>query len=42
VVVVEFPDMAAARRFHDAPDYQAIPPLRLAASRGRPCLVEGV
>jgi uncharacterized protein (DUF1330 family) len=42
VVVVEFPDMAAARRFHDTPDYQTIPPLRLAASRGRPCLVEGV
>jgi uncharacterized protein (DUF1330 family) len=42
VVVVEFPDMAAARRFHDAPDHQAIPPLRLAASRGRLYLVEGV
>ena len=42
VVVIEFPDMAAARRFYDAPDYQAILPLRLAASRGRLYLVEGV
>ena len=41
VVVIEFPDMAAARRFYDAPDYQAILPLRLAASRGRLYLVEG-
>ena len=42
VVVIEFPDMAAARRFYDGPDYQAILPLRLAASRGRLYLVEGV
>lgn len=42
VVVIEFPDMAAARRFYDSPDYQAILPLRLAASRGRLYLVEGV
>jgi uncharacterized protein (DUF1330 family) len=41
VVVIEFPDMAAARRFYDAPDYQAILPLRLAASQGRLYLVEG-
>lgn len=41
VVVIEFPDMAAARRFYDSPDYQAILPLRLAASRGRLYLVEG-
>jgi uncharacterized protein (DUF1330 family) len=42
VVVIEFPDMAAARRFYDSPDYQAILPLRQAASRGRLYLVEGV
>ena len=42
VVVIEFPDMAAARRFYDSPDYQAILPLRLAASQGRLYLVEGV
>ena len=42
VMVIEFPDMAAARRFYDGPDYQAILPLRLAASRGRLYLVEGI
>ena len=42
VVVIEFPDLAAARRFYDGPDYQAILPLRLAASQGRLYLVEGV
>ncbi len=42
VVVIEFPDMAAARHFYDGPEYQAILPLRLAASRGRVYLVEGV
>jgi uncharacterized protein (DUF1330 family) len=41
VVVIEFPDMAAARRFYDSPEYQAILPLRRAASRGRLYLVEG-
>lgn len=41
VVVVEFPDMAAARRFYDSADYQEILPLRLAGSRGRLYLVEG-
>jgi uncharacterized protein (DUF1330 family) len=42
VVIIEFPDMAAARRFYDGPDYQAtILPLRLAASQGRLYLVEG-
>jgi len=42
VVVIEFPDMAAARRFYDSPEYRAILPLRLAASRGRLYLVDGV
>jgi uncharacterized protein (DUF1330 family) len=42
VVIVEFPDMAAARGFYDSPEYRAILPLRLAASRGRLYLVEGV
>jgi uncharacterized protein (DUF1330 family) len=41
VVVIEFPDMAAARRFYDSPDYQAILPLRLTASQGRLYLAEG-
>jgi uncharacterized protein (DUF1330 family) len=42
VVVIEFPDMAAARRFYDDPAYQGILPLRLTASQGRLYLVEGV
>jgi uncharacterized protein (DUF1330 family) len=42
VVVVEFPDMAAARRFYDSAEYRAILPWRHAASRGRLYLIEGV
>lgn len=42
VVVIEFADMAAARTFYDSPDYREILPLRLAASKGRLFLVEGV
>jgi uncharacterized protein (DUF1330 family) len=42
VVVIEFPDMAAAHRFYDSPEYQAILPLRLRASQGRLYLVQGV
>ena len=42
LVVLEFPDMAAARRFYDSPEYQEILPLRQRASKGRMVLVEGV
>jgi uncharacterized protein (DUF1330 family) len=42
VVVIEFPDMATARRFYDSPAYREILPLRHAASRGRLYIVEGV
>ena len=42
VVIVGFPDMEAARRFYDSPEYRAVLPLRLAASRGRVYLAEGV
>ncbi len=42
VVMVEFPDMPTARRCYASPEYQAILPLRLAASRGRMYLVDGV
>jgi len=41
VVLIEFPDMAAARRFYDSADYREILPLRQAASRGRLYIVEG-
>jgi len=41
-VVIEFPDMAAARRFYHSPEYQKILPLRLKASQGKVLLVEGV
>ena len=42
VVLIEFPDLATARRFYDSPEYQTILPLRLAASKGRFFMVEGV
>ena len=41
IVVIEFPDKAAAERFYRAPDYQEILKLRLAASIGRMFIVEG-
>lgn len=42
VVVIEFADVASARRFYDSPEYQKILPLRLKASNGRAILVEGI
>lgn len=41
VVVIEFPDMAAAKRFYSAPEYQTIAAIRTSASEGRLTLVEG-
>ncbi len=41
VVIIEFADMAAARTFYYGREYQAIIPLRQAASAGRLFLVEG-
>ena len=32
-VLIEFPDMATARRFYDSPEYRKILPIRLAASK---------
>lgn len=32
IVVVEFPDLAALRRWHDSPQYQALVPLRESAA----------
>lgn len=41
VVIIEFADMAAARAFYYGREYQAIVPLRQAASEGRLFLVDG-
>ena len=42
LVIIAFPDMATARRFYQSEDYQAIIPLRQAASEGELILVDGV
>jgi uncharacterized protein (DUF1330 family) len=42
VVVIAFPDRAAARRFYTSPDYRDILPLRQRASTGRLLLVDGI
>lgn len=42
LVVIEFPDMAALRRFYDSPEYTAARPLRQRASRSKLVFVEGV
>jgi uncharacterized protein (DUF1330 family) len=41
LAVIEFSDIAAARRFHDSPEYQAIIGLRHKAANSRTILVEG-
>lgn len=41
LVVIEFPDKDTARRFYDSADYQAIVPLRQAASKGSLAVFEG-
>jgi uncharacterized protein (DUF1330 family) len=41
VVVLEFPDLAAARRFYASPEYQAIIGIRHQAAKSRLILVEG-
>jgi uncharacterized protein (DUF1330 family) len=41
VVVLEFPDLAAARRFYVSPEYQAIIGIRHRAATSRIILVEG-
>ncbi len=42
LVVIEFPDLAAARRFYASPEYQAILPHRLRSCEGSLALVEGL
>jgi uncharacterized protein (DUF1330 family) len=41
LVVLEFPDLATARRFYESPEYQAIIGIRQQAARSRVVLVEG-
>jgi uncharacterized protein (DUF1330 family) len=41
IVVIEFPDAAAAKRWYGSPEYQAALKIRLANSTGRLLLVEG-
>jgi uncharacterized protein (DUF1330 family) len=42
LIVIGFPDMAAARGWYDSAAYRAILPLRLGASDGEAFLIEGV
>lgn len=42
IVVVEYPNAAAARAFWNSPEYRRLAVLRHRASRGRLALVEGV
>ncbi len=41
VVVIEFTDLAAAKRWYDSPEYQEALKIRLANSTGRVLIVEG-
>jgi uncharacterized protein (DUF1330 family) len=41
VVVIEFPDAAAARRFYESPEYSEIVPIRQQASHGTLALLPG-
>jgi uncharacterized protein (DUF1330 family) len=42
VVMIEFPDLAAARAFYNAPDYAPLIDMRRRASTGDLFIVEGV
>ena len=41
VVIIEFADLAAAKRWYHSPEYQKALPVRLANSTGRAFIVEG-
>lgn len=41
-VLIEFPDMAAAKRWYFSPEYQAALKVRLAHSTGRTAIFEGL
>jgi uncharacterized protein (DUF1330 family) len=42
IVILEFADTAAAKRWYNSPEYQKILPGRLANSTGRAVIVEGI
>jgi len=42
IVILEFADKAAVKRWYESPEYQKILPLRLNNSTGRGFIVEGV
>jgi uncharacterized protein (DUF1330 family) len=42
IVILEFADAAAVRRWYNSPEYQKILPNRLANSKARAFIVEGV
>jgi len=42
IVILEFADTAAAKRWYHSPEYQKILPIRLANSTGRVFIAEGV
>jgi uncharacterized protein (DUF1330 family) len=42
IVILEFADAAAVKRWYDSPEYQKILPMRLANSTGRAFIVAGV
>jgi uncharacterized protein (DUF1330 family) len=41
IVILEFPDAAAVKRWYNSPEYQKILPNRLANSQARAFIVEG-
>jgi uncharacterized protein (DUF1330 family) len=42
IAILEFADTAAVKRWYHSPEYQKILPIRLANSKGRVFIVEGV
>jgi uncharacterized protein (DUF1330 family) len=42
VVIIEFPTVEAAKAWYESPEYQAVLGQRLAATRGRAVIVEGM
>ena len=41
MVVLEFPDYAAAERFYDSPDYKPVLDMRLKAGKSKAIIVDG-